>query len=92
MCHLDILAFDTMEQKLLHFRCNCSEFLKKKSSICSRNQEQSSHKSLCFMQMTFCESLYYKVMLVRYILNKLSVEAAENIEIFFNDWPTCILN
>lgn len=37
---------------------------------------QSSHKSLGFMQMTFCESLYYRVMLViRYILNKLSVEA-----------------
>lgn len=47
--------------------------------------EQSSHRSLGFMQTTFCESLYYIVMLVlRYILNKLSVEAAENIiEIFF---------
>lgn len=56
------------------------------------NWEQSSHKSLGFMQMTFCESLYYIVMLViRYILNKLSVEAAENIS-FFNDWPTCSLN
>lgn len=36
------------------------------------------------MQMTFSESLYYIVMLViRYILNKLSLEAAENIKIFF---------
>lgn len=60
------------------------------------NWEQPSHKSLGFMQMTFCESLYYIVMLViRYILNKLSVEAAENIIIeisFLNDWPTCSLN
>lgn len=56
------------------------------------NWEQPSHKRLGFMQMTFCESLYYIVTLViRYILNKLSVEADENIS-FFNDWPTCSLN
>jgi len=60
------------------------------------NWEQLSHKSLGFMQMNFCESLYYIVMLVmRYNLNKLSVETAENIIVVcfsFNDWPTCSLN
>lgn len=36
------------------------------------------------MQITFSESLYYIVMLVmRYILNKFSLEAAENIRDFF---------
>lgn len=65
-----------------------------KKSVCSVSSEQSSHKNLGFMQMTFCESLYYIVKLVmRYILNKLSAEAAEDItEIFLNDRPTCSLN
>lgn len=56
------------------------------------NWEQSLHKRLSFMQITFCESLYYIMLVIRYILNKLSVEAAENISNFFNDWPTCSLN
>lgn len=84
VCRLNIKAFGTVEQKLHRFRVKPIEIPLKTTTtttrVCSVNREQSSHKSLGFMQMTFCESLYSIVMLVmRYILNTLSVEAADDI-------------